>query len=611
MKKIISLLLCVTMILSVFSISVNGAETDLAKTSVSIKNAIDNYEKNTGETVNTKRYYFLMPDGSSGLRGTIEDYMYDEYAPSWYNDNANSAGIYWWDTQKIDPDVWPGYKMSKADSDDVYYADVPDFVEVLIFNNYFDGGMDINDPVYYDGHQTNNLYTGGYDVDESDIYPQGLPGFEDMIFVIEPGKSSLSGELTHKTISEGEWYYYYNNGCFGTVKDGDTRNCIRDDHDHENLYINFDPSDAGWGEYEKVYCVIQRLGGSPFYTPQTVRTLCTDYDGDGIYTYDLNKSEINLKDYVVYYVYFMTDTGKRTRELVMQTTNIKGTIYATGELADTYSGSKLKWKEEHKLAIPDFDDTIREYEKENGVEVQTYRNYFYIPDGSDKFKDANGLTLPNWFNEYYTDICITYMKDYSGGFPYPYPKYPVGYSINKGSADNIYYADIPVNVSQYIIGNGVVEYSAPTYSICESFLLGPECNSYYGDGLTDCDNMIFVFNEMDWYSSTTTAMCGGEWYYYYGGTCYGTVQNGSTNDCIRHDHFDENGNHLTQDIVVGDVDGDGALSIMDATEIQLVIAKLKNWLSDNAKALADVDNDGGISVLDATAIQLKLAQLSE
>ena len=319
MKKIISLLLCVTMILSVFSIRVNSAETDLAKTSISIKNAIDNYEKNTGDTVNTKRYYFLMPDGSSGLRGTIEDYMYDKYAPSWYNDNANSAGIYWWDTQKIDPDVWPGYKMSKADSDDVYYADVPDFVEVLIFNNYFDGGMDINDPVYYDGHQTNNLYTGGYDVDESDIYPQGLPGFEDMIFVIEPGKSSLSGELTHKTISEGEWYYYYNNGCFGTVKDGDTRNCIRDDHDHENLYINFDPSDAGWGEYEKVYCVIQRLGGSPFYTPQTVRTLCTDYDGDGIYTYDLN----NEGEYEV----FPLQLGNGIYECEVYK-NVKGTKYS-------------------------------------------------------------------------------------------------------------------------------------------------------------------------------------------------------------------------------------------------------------------------------------------
>lgn len=588
MKKTISLLLSVIILLSTFSICVSSAET---------------------KTVEKERYYFLMPDGTNGQKGDETDTeLFGEYAQCWYNEYTTAAGIYWWNGSQSCAE-WPGYKASKADSEDVYYYNVPSDVPAIIWNNYVNGGTDYESIEYQSSNQTYVLYLNGdlYDYNE---YPEGTRPYKNMIFVVDPDPYPWDAITEGKPPHFGRWYYYYGQGCYGTVEDGDIRNCIREDHDHENLYINFDPTNTGWDDYEKVYCVIEKLGGSPFYTPQTTRTLCTDYDGDGIYTYDLNKSEIKLKDYSVYYVFFMTDTGERTRELTMQTTNIKGTAYATGELSDTYAGSKLKWENQYDIAIPAFNDIIREYEEENNVKVETYRNYFYIPDGSEKFKDADGLILPNWFNEYYNDICITYMKDYSGGFPYPYPKYPLGFSIEKTAINNIYYADIPVNITQYLIGNGVVEYSAPTYSRCESYILGPDVNNYYSEGLTNCDNMIFVFNEMDWYSCTTTAMCGGDWYYYYGDGCYGTVKDGSSYDCIRDDHFDKNGNHLTSNLVIGDVDGDSELSIMDATEIQMVIAKLKPSFDDNIKAITDVDNDGELSILDATAIQLKLAKIS-
>lgn len=63
----------------------------------------------------------------------------------------------------------------------------------------------------------------------------------------------------------------------------------------------------------------------------------------------------------------------------------------------------------------------------------------------------------------------------------------------------------------------------------------------------------------------------------------------------------------------GDADGDKILSIMDATIIQLVCAKLVQYpstgdvYSDNVAFTSDCNRDGVLDILDATAIQLKLA----
>ena len=57
---------------------------------------------------------------------------------------------------------------------------------------------------------------------------------------------------------------------------------------------------------------------------------------------------------------------------------------------------------------------------------------------------------------------------------------------------------------------------------------------------------------------------------------------------------------------IGDVDKDGEISVIDATEIQRHIARL-NVLS--VEQIADVDRDGGTTVFDATAIQMKLAKI--
>ena len=64
----------------------------------------------------------------------------------------------------------------------------------------------------------------------------------------------------------------------------------------------------------------------------------------------------------------------------------------------------------------------------------------------------------------------------------------------------------------------------------------------------------------------------------------------------------------TKDYMLGDVNGDGKISVLDATLIQKYLAGLVTF-SDTQKAAADVNGDGSVSVIDATLIQKYIAGL--
>ena len=61
---------------------------------------------------------------------------------------------------------------------------------------------------------------------------------------------------------------------------------------------------------------------------------------------------------------------------------------------------------------------------------------------------------------------------------------------------------------------------------------------------------------------------------------------------------------------LGDVDNDGEVTIMDVTAIQMHLAKLE-ILDEEALAYADVNGDGFVTILDGTEIQLALADIEE
>lgn len=59
---------------------------------------------------------------------------------------------------------------------------------------------------------------------------------------------------------------------------------------------------------------------------------------------------------------------------------------------------------------------------------------------------------------------------------------------------------------------------------------------------------------------------------------------------------------ITDDYILGDVNGDGTVTISDATEIQRYIAKIKDF-TPIQKISADFNLDGKINISDATSLQ--------
>lgn len=300
--------------------------------------------------------------------------------------------------------------------------------------------------------------------------------------------------------------------------------------------------------------------------------------------------------------------------------------------------------------IKTVDEALEEYELLAGEEVATNRYYFLMPNGSngdlgddDSTDPVTGAPLgqfgkyaPTWFIPMQSGNVATATAGiywWDSGVADP-PAW-AGYLPSGSDPDDpyVFYADVPQAAVMIIWNNAVdggTNVDAPIYYCaaqsknipCEYYEPGESDN--YPEGTDSFDNMIFVVDpdEVAINEFSQKQTCGGEWYYYYGKGCYGFVKDGTEADCLRDDHVDENGNHYHPEIaplpipekpeppepsyLLGDVDGDGEVSVMDATEIQLVLVGNKEYAYDNAALAADYDGDGEVSVMDATAIQLAL-----
>lgn len=129
------------------------------------------------------RYYFLMPE-------------------DWYTEYTDNAGIYWWEgTNALSG--WPGVKANKADSDNVYYYDVPKDVTTIIWNNYLDLLMEDKESVMHLDYQTVNITMSSPDE------------YDGMIYVIDP---KLTTEKPfNKKVYEGHWYKYLGDGEYEAI----------------------------------------------------------------------------------------------------------------------------------------------------------------------------------------------------------------------------------------------------------------------------------------------------------------------------------------------------------------------------------------------------------
>ncbi|MBQ2944931.1 MAG: dockerin type I repeat-containing protein [Ruminococcus sp.] len=277
MKKTISILLAVILVVSCAAVAASAysvIDPDVYTTD----EAIAEHELLYGETVETKTYYFLMPNGSNGELGDDETSdFYGKYANDWYKEVTTTPGIYWWGSSIADPTAWAGYLPSGVDENDpdVFYANVPAAVTTIIWNNGIDGGLDTTLDIYYKAAQTVNIGAEYYEAGESDNYPDGTETFDGMIYVIDPDLISIS-DFSLKEQCGGEWYYYYGNGCYGFTPDGTEADCLRDDHfDAEGNHVggktSEDPTDAPTDAPTDV----------PTEDPNPGEYILGDADGDG------------------------------------------------------------------------------------------------------------------------------------------------------------------------------------------------------------------------------------------------------------------------------------------------------------------------------------------
>ncbi len=225
MKKILSIILAVSMLLTTSAI---GASAILEPTG----------EYTPSKSVETNRYYFYMPQ-------------------EWCNEYTDTVGVYWWDGTDACGAVdgsggsvsWPGYKAKESNEDNIYYLDCPKDVPIIIWNNYLDGGEDIEADIFAKAVQSFDLSVEYYSEGDTDLYDNlddsnffaimeesfygdksALGDYADnffisdygiaftldnMIYIVDPTKyneNPLSGKLSYG----GDWYFYYGNGEYGT-----------------------------------------------------------------------------------------------------------------------------------------------------------------------------------------------------------------------------------------------------------------------------------------------------------------------------------------------------------------------------------------------------------
>ncbi len=254
--------------------------------------AIAEYEEKNQTTVETRRYYFQMPDGIHGFcdeEGKV--------APSWYNEFSQGTGVYWWSDAPAACEAWPGYRAMVAErGEHIYYVNMPAEVSHLIWNNGVDTvAGDTENPAYGKMYCTLDVSCEYADPGELDTMPEGCDSFDGCIYIIKPKVPSTAPlDSIWMSTAGGEWYFYYGDGCYGMYDEDSANfksvdvNCCNPDHfDADGRHIGYIPDNALRGDYDKdgelsildATCVQRMLAGVTTSHSDEFLTL-VDADGD-------------------------------------------------------------------------------------------------------------------------------------------------------------------------------------------------------------------------------------------------------------------------------------------------------------------------------------------
>ena len=285
MRKLICFLLTVAFCMAV---TATATAESLSPDSETAADALARYEAQSGEKVETHRYYFIMPDGIHGIRDDQ-----GELPESWYNEYSQGAGIYWWDTNApAYCESWPGYRAMVEDAEQgIYYVDMPADASFLIWNNGVDGGQDPDQPIFQKMKSSISVPCGYAEPDEWATVPEGCDSFDGCIFV--PFVPNIYSEYQPNRPVSGSWYFYYGDGCYGMYAEDSEHftdiehNCCNPDHvDANGKHIGFSAPIRGDYDWDKTVTVLdatraQRVLADTVTDSNPAHIKNVDADGDG------------------------------------------------------------------------------------------------------------------------------------------------------------------------------------------------------------------------------------------------------------------------------------------------------------------------------------------
>ena len=270
MKKIISILLAVMLVVSVAVVSVGAYNSD---GDYSKMNNGPSYNPRDSYTVddNTPTCEEAIKACNNGQLGDVQHIYFqlpladpEQEGSDWVNQfNTDSNGvsqlcIYWWsgiagEASQGWPSgakcTWVGYRTKLVDAENrIYEATVPadGGTPVVAWNNGVNAGMDKTADIFKYGRQLADANIEGAYPDDIDTLPDGTPNEDNMdgcIQIIDYSRYTINS-LTQIPAYESKWYVYYGNGCYGNYPEytqdgqknpnfhGRTASCINPEHHH-------------------------------------------------------------------------------------------------------------------------------------------------------------------------------------------------------------------------------------------------------------------------------------------------------------------------------------------------------------------------------------------
>ncbi|MBR3971886.1 MAG: dockerin type I repeat-containing protein [Ruminococcus sp.] len=560
LRKLLSLLLSILMIVSIFGVTPVFAEDN--ETEILGPGLGDNTLPEVAEGCN--RYFFYLPK-------------------SWENEYTQTAGIYWFEGTGNHGSAWPGVEANKADAEGVYYYDVPKDVDGIIWNNFFDGGNDRTTEEYYAVRRSDGAYMYSYEPGEDDRFPDGIDNYNNMIFVIESGRCGCL-HWDYRTFG-GDWYYYYGNGEYGTTPErGEVVYTERSFGEYCPHQQPEPPSTSlpevaeGYNRYfflmPDFWCSDDTGGISAVY--DTGASPCLPADTKGVFYSDIPENVDEFKWKTFENTASSTSPPPVVPDFKLQ--DCDGKIFVADmqwNVTDITTGDTINY------GFWYYYYGNGEYGGLPEVAEGYNRYFFYMPD--------------EWYNEYATEgPGIYWSTDTSSSDEYP------GTPLLPADAEGVFYYDVPESVDEFSFTNlldGGDDFTNPIFS-CDHRAPTYPIDADESFTLDNCDGKIFVlhFAYIDFDDYTAKMTFHGMWFYYYGNGEYGTTP-------VRSEGLIYSSKYLSYALYyVGDADQDRVVNVKDATAIQKHLADIQKC---NITA-GDVDKNG-LNIKDATAIQKYVA----